>query len=122
MLQPKEILNFAAGLIQSAGRKEIHARQAAARAYYSVMLLVRDELEIDPNRSAGGAHAVVKEALRSALQSGRTEPFLRTAYQYWSTLYDDRVTADYKIGEPFDLAKGDASVHRALEVFRKYEE
>jgi uncharacterized protein (UPF0332 family) len=120
MIEPRDFLDFAEKTLAAASGREINYRMAAARAYYSVLLLVRDELGIQDERAAGNSHQQVRVALLS-IPPDQTRPFLRVAKQQWNSLQTERERADYRINGDFDEHKAQMSVGRARLVFNEYD-
>lgn len=121
MVKPKEIFAFAAGLLTSGSISEVQARQAAARAYYSVFLLVRDELLVDTSETLAGSHQMVRDKLKIEVL-GKTSPpkYLRQALNLWQSLADARIDADYRISQQFAIGRGQRSVQYAEVIFSLY--
>lgn len=119
MVTPQQIFEFAERLIKPDQPPELWSRQAAARAYYSVLLLVRDAVFRPDQIPSSESHALVKQELDARIAEGGAEAFLREAQSVWKTMKEDRVVADYMISQPFDPKRAQAAVHRARIVFRK---
>lgn len=121
MVKPKDIFSFAAGLIASGSISEVQARQAAARAYYSVFLLVREELQVDTSNALAGSHQTVRDRLQFEISTTSTPPkYLRQALNLWQSLADARIDADYKISQTFAVDRGKRCVAFAQEIFTLY--
>jgi hypothetical protein len=93
---------------------------AAARAYYGVLLLVRDHLNITHAQTGtGGTHELVRARMLS-VPPAQSPRFLTLAKTHWSTLKDLRVEADYNIASSFSAIDARDAVARADAIFTAY--
>jgi len=121
MVTPRQIFSFAAGLVSSGTISEVQARQAAARAYYSIFLLVRDELNVDTSQTDKGVHQTVKDALFDEVSQTQSAPrYQRVALNLWPTLAVARIDADYHLNQPFPVTRGKEIVELARAIFTVY--
>jgi hypothetical protein len=120
MVTPEQILIFAEALMGTAKPNELGARQATARAYYSVMLLVRKALFPPEKTPKKDTHKAVRDALTEHISKGSADGYLIEASDVWLSLIDARVAADYEIDDSFDIKRGHVAVARARKVFSLY--
>jgi hypothetical protein len=119
MIAPSEFLAFAKSCIDPKQPTEFSSRMAAARAYYGVLLLVRDHLKITHAQTQGRTHQLVKETMYS-VPPAQTPMFLTLAKRHWATLKDLREEADYDIASPFSTIAARDAVARAEAIFKVF--
>jgi hypothetical protein len=115
MVSPEEIYNFAASLVQS-NPDEIRCRQAAARAYYSVLLLARERTGITSTKGVSSHQSIYEELFRLRTK-GLLETHFQEALNFWNTLKDMRQRADYDIRGDFKEVDAKRSVGIAKKIF-----
>jgi uncharacterized protein (UPF0332 family) len=121
MVRPQDFLEFARALLVGKQISEMHARQAAARAYYSVLLLIRDQLRREGEIPSKDTHGLVKSMLNQAAREPGSAEYLTCALKAWKTLIDNREDADYKISMNFETHRGLVSLNHAEKIFREFD-
>jgi hypothetical protein len=116
MVSPEDVYDFAAGLLQRQPLAEIDCRQASARAYYSVMLLSKTRAQVADEKGAS-SHQLIYDALFNLNSKGLLEPAYQEVLNFWTTLKDLRVKADYHIAKDFKQADAQRSVGIAKRIF-----
>jgi hypothetical protein len=121
MVRPRDFLEFARVLLASRQISEMHARQAAARAYYSVLLLIRDQLRREDEIPSRDTHGLVRSMLLEAVQEPGADEYLTYAQKVWKTLIDNREDADYNISMHFETHRGQVSFRHAEKIFQEFD-
>jgi hypothetical protein len=121
MVRPRDLLDFARFLLAGKQISEMQARQAAARSYYGVLLLIRDQLRREGEIPNQNSHALVFSMLCEAVREPGADEYLIYAIQSWKTLKRNREAADYDIDIYFETHRGHESLYRAEKIFKAFD-
>jgi uncharacterized protein (UPF0332 family) len=111
-VQAEHFLRFAEGLLNKAAQTEIDHRNAAARAYYALLHLIRPALGLTSDAS----HELVRDALR-ALHTTAAPPYLREAKLHWRHLWEARIRSDYHLDASVTKATAEAAAAITRKIF-----
>lgn len=125
MIRPRDILTTARTLHAVADRNpadlsvEALYRSAVSRSYYSVLMHVKQRLNVpDPDRTVGiGTHELVMQMLLEQ-EHAICPDDIRVAKGVAPTLREARVDADYKLELTIGKAESADAIQRAASVFR----
>ena len=100
----------------------MQARQGAARAYYSVLHLLREQLMRPGEVPSRDTHGLVKSILIDAANKSDPDEYVVHALKCWKTLIDNRERADYNLKMDFGRHLGDVSLVHAKKVFTLFDQ
>ncbi|MSP89287.1 MAG: hypothetical protein EXQ92_10840 [Alphaproteobacteria bacterium] len=118
-IRSDELLALAREVFEAPDAGERHWRCAAGAAYYALYHEVVAVVNYDPAKSAGGSHAVVRQALFSLPIAA--SPFVVSAKAHWNKLLDRRVAADYHVKADFTKTNAQWAVETVEFIFSKKE-
>jgi hypothetical protein len=111
-VQAEDFLRFAEELLDKRTQTEIDHRNAAARAYYALLHLIRPALGLPTTAS----HLDVREELK-ATHPASAAPFLREARLHWREFWKLRLRSDYELSAHVSKATAEGRVELARRIF-----